>query len=125
MGRSYRKWWQSLPHKKRTVFLNHLKRNSNKYLAIGGGTTLASSTFYFTHLEEHPITHRRRFILFTRKQLEEIEHESIEEVCSKLNFNFSKFFIYFKLFKDFRRQKDFRQRITVRKTLHKCRGKFV
>ena len=83
-GRSFRKWWKSLPDLKRKIFITHLKNNSKKYIAISGTTTLASSAFYFTHVEEHPITHRRRLILFTLKQLEEIESLGVNNVAIKL-----------------------------------------
>jgi metalloendopeptidase OMA1, mitochondrial len=72
-GRTFRKWWQKLPKNKQDVFKNHLKRNAKIYFSLMAGTSLLSTGFYFTHLEVHPITGRKRFIIFSPDQLNEIE----------------------------------------------------
>lgn len=84
-GRSFRKWWQKLPEVKRTLFLNHLKRNTTRYTALIGGGSLVSTTFYISHVEEHPLTKRKRFILFSNEQLAEIEASGLKNVFYKLS----------------------------------------
>lgn len=81
-GRSIRKWWQKLPQVKRTVFVNHLKRNVKIYCLIGAGSTTAATGLYHTCVEEHPITNRKRFMLFSLEQLVEIENHGINKVLS-------------------------------------------
>lgn len=72
-GRGFRKWWAALPHGKRNLFWTHVKRHQHKYGIIFGGSGFFSFVYYETHIQETPITHRRRFILFNNHQLQEIE----------------------------------------------------
>ncbi len=83
----FRKWWTSLPQKKRTIFIEHLKRNKFKYIFVGSSTTTATILYYQMHIQETPITHRRRFILFSSNQLNEIENLEKDQV-ENTNFYF-------------------------------------
>ncbi|XP_068204348.1 metalloendopeptidase OMA1, mitochondrial-like [Palaemon carinicauda] len=81
VGRGFRKWWQSLPAKKRALFIQHFLRNKYKYL--GGSALLgtASYTYYDEHVVPAPLTGRRRFMVFTPDQLHAIaRHQYTEEV---------------------------------------------
>jgi hypothetical protein len=80
VGRGFRKWWTSLPQSKKSIFFDHLKRNKYRYLLIGSGTTFTSSFYYFSHIQETPITNRKRFILFSSSQLSEIENLEKDQV---------------------------------------------
>lgn len=72
-GRGFRKWWTSLPKIKRKIFLTHLIRNRVRYGSGVGLTTFTGFVFYDSHIQETPLTGRKRFILFTNEQLTEIE----------------------------------------------------
>ena len=79
-GRGFRNWWVSLPKVKRTLFKDHLIRNKYRYI-LSAGTTVGGSVYYYdSHIHETPITHRKRFILFSTDQLGEIENLEKEEV---------------------------------------------
>jgi Zn-dependent protease with chaperone function len=106
VGRGFRKWWTSLPQSKKGIFFDHLKRNKYRYLLIGSGTTFTSSFYYFSHIQETPITNRKRFILFSSSQLIEIENLEKDQVYL---FYYHKYVIYFifkyffKLFIDYKK----------------------
>lgn len=79
-GRGFRNWWVSLPKVKRTLFKDHLIRNKYRYI-LSAGTTVGGSVYYYdSHIHETPITHRKRFILFSTDQLGEIENLEKEEL---------------------------------------------
>ncbi|XP_066978660.1 metalloendopeptidase OMA1, mitochondrial-like isoform X2 [Macrobrachium rosenbergii] len=79
VGRGFRKWWQSLPAKKRELFIQHLLRNKYKYL--GGSALLgtASLTYYEDHVVPAPLTGRRRFMVFTSDQLHTVSRHTYTE----------------------------------------------
>ncbi|XP_054707556.1 metalloendopeptidase OMA1, mitochondrial-like [Uloborus diversus] len=79
-GRGFRKWWKDLPVDKKKYFLGIVKKNRNK---IGiGAFAFATLCFiyYVSHLEETPITKRRRFIAFTPEQLEKINAFELQQI---------------------------------------------
>lgn len=58
---------------KREIFMGHLRRNKYRYLIGIGGTGTGCVVYYQMHIQETPLTHRKRFILFNSEQLSEIE----------------------------------------------------
>lgn len=80
VGRGFRKWWASLPQVKRTIFIDHLKRNKFRYGIIVSSTSVGSVLYYKAHIQETPITHRKRFILFSSSHLTEIENLEKDQV---------------------------------------------
>ncbi len=78
-GRSFRKWWTALPVQKKQIFSSHLTRNKHRYGLIFATTGIGSFAFYQAHLQQNPITGRKRFILFSRDQIHEV---------SKLGYDF-------------------------------------
>ena len=86
VGRGFRVWWTSLPEVKRGIFMAHLKRNQIRYGIFISSSTLGSVGYYEWHVQETPITHRRRFILFSSSHLAEIENLEKDQV--------KKFFIF-------------------------------
>ncbi|KAL3252435.1 hypothetical protein MRX96_017745 [Rhipicephalus microplus] len=87
-GRGFRKWWKALPEDKKAYFISvavknrwkiagklrvHLRSNATSALrgALGG-------IYYFSHIQETPITHRRRFVAFTRDQFRKISDFEFE-----------------------------------------------
>jgi hypothetical protein len=79
-GRGFRKWWTALPHFKRTIFIQHLKRNQIRYFIIVGGCSVSSIVWVLIHIKETPITNRKRFIMFNTEQLYEIERLEKDQV---------------------------------------------
>lgn len=81
-GRGFRKWWTSLPNIKRKIFLAHLARNRVRYGSGIGITTFTGFVYYDSHIQETPLTGRKRFILFTNEQLTEIEKLEQEQLLA-------------------------------------------
>ena len=71
-GRSFRQWWRGLPATKKLIFSSHLNRNKHRYGLLLGSSSIGSFAFYQTHLQENAITGRKRFILFTKDQIESV-----------------------------------------------------
>ncbi|XP_071441133.1 metalloendopeptidase OMA1, mitochondrial-like [Hetaerina americana] len=69
LGRGLRKWWQSLSPSRRKQLYENVKRH--KYKLIGGAAVIPVTcyAYYELHLVETPITKRKRFIVFTKKEL--------------------------------------------------------
>lgn len=83
LGRSVRKWWRALPANKRQLFKESLRHNRWKLSLSVVGFGFLIGLFYFTSLEETPITGRMRLLMFRKEQcdmLNKIAYESaIEE----------------------------------------------
>nr|CAD7573140.1 unnamed protein product [Timema californicum] len=77
-GRSFRKWWKSLPPNKRKLFMEALKKNKYKILFYTSVLTGLSYYFYYSHLEENPLTRKQRFILFTQDQIMQLAAIELE-----------------------------------------------
>ncbi|KAG8549899.1 hypothetical protein GDO81_019243 [Engystomops pustulosus] len=80
LGRSIRNWWKALPGNKRELFKETVRRNKWK-LFLGAGTLGAVIIlFYFTNLEETPITGRSRLLVFKKEDydlLTSVEYENV------------------------------------------------
>uniref|UniRef100_A0A8C5QZ11 Metalloendopeptidase OMA1, mitochondrial n=1 Tax=Leptobrachium leishanense TaxID=445787 RepID=A0A8C5QZ11_9ANUR len=82
LGRSVRKWWKSLPSNKRQLFKENLKRNKWKLCASVTALGIVFVLFYFTNLDESPITGRSRLLLFRKEHYDFITtcaYESLME----------------------------------------------
>ncbi|NXL88967.1 OMA1 Metalloendopeptidase, partial [Alectura lathami] len=78
VGRSIRKWWRSLPPNKRELFKESARKNKWKILLGVSSLGVLFVVFYFTHLEETPITGRARLLVFGKehfRQLSEMEYD--------------------------------------------------
>ncbi|NXC43805.1 OMA1 Metalloendopeptidase, partial [Penelope pileata] len=88
VGRSIRKWWKALPPNKRELFKENVRKNKWKILLSVSSLGVLFVVFYFTHLEETPITGRARLLVFGKEhfgQLSQIEyHMWMEEFESKM-----------------------------------------
>ncbi|XP_074859335.1 metalloendopeptidase OMA1, mitochondrial isoform X2 [Carettochelys insculpta] len=69
LGRSIRKWWKALPPNKQELFKESARKNKWKILMGLCSLTVLFIVFYFTHLEETPITGRARLLVFGKEQL--------------------------------------------------------
>ena len=82
-ARLTRSWWSRLTPERREAIKASLRKNRRYFYSVLGVITLFGAGFYVTHIEEAPLTHRRRFIMFPRKKVLSIiekEKESIAEM---------------------------------------------
>ena len=85
-GRLTRSWWSRLTPERRDAIKSSIRKNRKYFYWLFGGLTLGGVGFYMSHLEETPLTRRKRFIMFRREEIHSMiqnEKESIlEMVCS-------------------------------------------
>ncbi|XP_026507635.1 metalloendopeptidase OMA1, mitochondrial isoform X1 [Terrapene carolina triunguis] len=67
LGRSIRKWWRALPPNKRELFKESARKNKWKIVVGLCSLAVLFIIFYFTHLEETPITGRARLLVFGKE----------------------------------------------------------
>ncbi|KAJ1170437.1 hypothetical protein NDU88_002314 [Pleurodeles waltl] len=82
IGRSFRKWWKALPPNKQDLFKENVRRNKWKLLASLSALGVVFILFYFTHVEESPITGRSRLLVFRKEHyafLTNLEYEGLIE----------------------------------------------
>lgn len=72
VGRQFRKWWQKLPEKNRKSYLLNARKRTDLILIAVFGTLGISFAYYNYHLEETPLTGRKRFIIFNDDQVKGI-----------------------------------------------------
>ncbi|XP_025890473.1 metalloendopeptidase OMA1, mitochondrial isoform X1 [Nothoprocta perdicaria] len=78
LGRSIRKWWKSLPPNKRELFKESARKNKWKILLSVSSLGVLFIVFYFTHLEETPITGRARLLVFGKEHFRELSQMEYE-----------------------------------------------
>ncbi|XP_077134672.1 metalloendopeptidase OMA1, mitochondrial isoform X2 [Ranitomeya variabilis] len=82
LGRSVRRWWKALPANKRQLFKESVRRNKWKLSLGAGALGCVIILFYFTNLEETPITGRSRLLVFRKEDynlLTSMEYENLME----------------------------------------------
>ncbi|XP_009945936.1 PREDICTED: metalloendopeptidase OMA1, mitochondrial [Leptosomus discolor] len=88
LGRSIRNWWKALPPNKRELFKESARKNKWKILLGVSSLGVLFVMFYFTHLEETPITGRARLLVFGKehfRELSQMEYDMwMEEFKSKM-----------------------------------------
>ncbi|XP_066482447.1 metalloendopeptidase OMA1, mitochondrial [Tiliqua scincoides] len=72
VGRSIRKWWSALPPNKKELVKEAARRNKWKISLGLCSLGVVFIMFYFTHLEETPITGRARLLVFGKEHLAEL-----------------------------------------------------
>lgn len=78
IGRGIRKWWHALPPNKKELFKESVRKNKWKIFLGLSSFGFLFVVFYFTHLEESPITGRRKLLLLGKEHfslLSELEYE--------------------------------------------------
>ncbi|CAC5393689.1 OMA1 [Mytilus coruscus] len=81
-GRGFRQWWKTLPDHKRLHFIHLSKKQWKEILLVISGISVLGSLYYWSHIQEAPLTGRRRFIAFTDCQFQrvmKIEAEQLQE----------------------------------------------
>ncbi|NXX23401.1 OMA1 Metalloendopeptidase, partial [Podargus strigoides] len=88
LGRSIRNWWKALPPNKRELLKESARKNKWKILLGVSSLGVLFVVFYFTHLEETPITGRARLLVFGKdhfRELSQMEYDMwMEEFKSKM-----------------------------------------
>ena len=82
-GRLTRSWWTRLSPKRRLAIKNAIIRRRKVFYGIFTFMGAGFAVFYLTHLEETPLTGRKRFVIFSRKEvlsIVESEKKSIFEL---------------------------------------------
>ncbi|XP_069694884.1 metalloendopeptidase OMA1, mitochondrial isoform X3 [Periplaneta americana] len=77
-GRTFRKWWRSLPPEKKQELLLKLKKNKKVLVASSVLATTSVVWYYSSHLVEDPITGRRKFIVFNNDQVLQVANLELE-----------------------------------------------
>ncbi|XP_064928141.1 metalloendopeptidase OMA1, mitochondrial isoform X2 [Columba livia] len=72
LGRSIRNWWKALPPNKQELFKESARKNKWKILLGVSSLGVLFVMFYFTHLEETPITGRARLLVFGKEHFREL-----------------------------------------------------
>ncbi|XP_043820014.1 metalloendopeptidase OMA1, mitochondrial isoform X2 [Dromiciops gliroides] len=79
VGRGIRKWWQALPPNKKELFKESVKKNKWKLFLGLSSLGVLFVVFYFTHLEESPVTGRKKLLVLGKEQfmmLSQMEYEA-------------------------------------------------
>jgi len=66
--RKLRNWWRTLPEDHRACWRSRLLKRRQWFYLIGGGILTFGLVHYVTHIDETPVTHRRRYLAFTKEQ---------------------------------------------------------
>jgi len=77
-GRRARAWWKGLSEEKKQHYRKLLIRNKRLIYSIVGGLLFSTTVYYFTHLEESPITKRKRFIGISKEKFNELANIQFE-----------------------------------------------
>ena len=72
IGRSARNWWRKLPKDKQVHYRSTLYKIRHWFYILGGTLLGSGLLYYVAHLEETPITKRKRFISITDEELKKI-----------------------------------------------------
>ncbi|NXG72635.1 OMA1 Metalloendopeptidase, partial [Baryphthengus martii] len=83
LGRSIRKWWKALPPHKQELFKESARKNKWKILLGVSSVGVLFVVFYFTHLEETPITGRPRLLVFGKEHFRELSQMEYEMLMEK------------------------------------------
>jgi len=72
LGRRFRSWWKKLPKDKKTKYINNFIKSRNRMGFLTGLFIGTSAAYYIYHLENTPVTGRKRFMILNKEQLEDI-----------------------------------------------------
>ena len=87
--RTLRKWWKGLPLAEKSKVKEKLVYHRLKIAALVGLAIAAGIFNFATHIQEAPITKRRRYIAFTEEQFLKIARYELEIVSLLLRFGLS------------------------------------
>ncbi|NWU92449.1 OMA1 Metalloendopeptidase, partial [Upupa epops] len=84
LGRSIRNWWKALPPNKQKLLKESARKNKWKILLGVSSLGVLFIVFYFTHLEEAPITGRARLFVFGKEHYRELSQVESDMWMEKL-----------------------------------------
>ena len=84
VGRRIRTWWSKLPQDTKDIYWKTLRRMRGTFYVFGGILGFGGVAYYVSHIEETPITKRKRFIMFSEADLQEPIREEMEIYMSNL-----------------------------------------
>lgn len=79
-------WWKKLPPSQQRMFWKQMR---SRWYWIGGGITIIPASgvvYYVSHLEESPVTGRKRFIAFTHDQFMSICEYEVKLVSENIEY---------------------------------------
>ncbi|KAK2863946.1 hypothetical protein Q7C36_003100 [Tachysurus vachellii] len=80
VGRSIRKWWKALPPNKKQLLREWAWQRRWRLTGVGTGLMLFISLFFFTYMEESPLTGRSRLLVFSKETFIKLT-EHATELC--------------------------------------------
>lgn len=83
-GRTARKWWQRLPAEERQNVWSKIKQRWYLFAGLVAALAGSSVAYYQAHIEETPLTGRKRFIALTHDQYMDICLAEAEEYMEEL-----------------------------------------
>jgi len=83
IGRGARKWWSRLPEHKKITFSQLYQNNKKKVYITGGLAVGGLALAYESHIQECPITHRRRFVALTPDQAKKIGESNFKDILEE------------------------------------------
>jgi len=86
-GRRAKIWWKNLPQEVRDKYLKHLKKNhlkKNIYPGVAGFCG-CSFLYYVYHLQDTPLSGRRRFVMLSSNQLRDIADKESEFILQSFS----------------------------------------
>jgi metalloendopeptidase OMA1, mitochondrial len=85
VGRRFRRWWKTLSESEKLKFRNEIKKRSRLWVGLGVASLAGIVYGYQSHVEECPITERRRFVALTPGQVEKIAVTEFQELSEEFS----------------------------------------
>ena len=82
LGRWVRVWWSRLSQKERDAYRKRMARYKHIFYVLGGTVGGGTLLFYMLHLEEAPITKRRRLMILNEKEVDHFVKEERDRYIS-------------------------------------------
>lgn len=86
-GRRVRNWWANLPPERKNRYLSFISKSRHRFIVGMLGFGGLSMAYYYYHLEETPVTGRKRFMILNDEQLKKIamaEWKMLDDGLEKL-----------------------------------------
>ncbi|KAL5489673.1 hypothetical protein EMCRGX_G018791 [Ephydatia muelleri] len=80
-----RRWWKRQPSEWRKGVWAHMSARKRYILGGVAACSLGGVVYYWVHLEDTPITHRRRFVMFTREQVASLIEEEKDVIRTMIS----------------------------------------
>lgn len=71
-GRRMRVWWRNLSEERKEHYRRLLIRNKRLVYGLVGGLLILATIYYQAHIEESPVTKRKRFVAVSKEKFNEL-----------------------------------------------------